>query len=61
MKRRRVHQNVLHEDRAAFNSACAPMERCNKFGLVAGGEEKFDFRLPRSKDGSGLVEEQDIS
>ena len=53
-------KTFLHEDRAAYNSAGAPMKRCNKFGLAAGGGEKIDFWSPRIGDG-GLGGEQDIS
>ena len=53
-------KTFLHEDRAAYNSAGAPMKRCNKFGLAAGGGEKIDFWSPRSED-VGLGGEQDIS
>ena len=56
-----MRQNVLHEDRAAYNSAGAPMKRCNKFGLAACGGKKIDFRSPRSEDSGGLVGGQDIS
>ena len=52
-------KTFLHEDRAAYNSAGAPMKRCNKFGLAAGGGEKFDFWSQRCEDGG--LGEQDIS